>query len=245
MVGNGGQQDHYLGGSGFDWAVYKDSPSGVIVFAELLFENEATALGANPSTLDRFQSIEGVSGSQHDDFLIGANQSRLVLCNVGRDRQRSHQLRSDHGPARSGRFVRSRRDVVHGRDSAGRRRQRHHQGRLGQRDHRRGRLAERPDRRLRAIDADACRSAARVFDSMAEFQARDLQGRSRLSHSSASCAKSATRCSMRTRNPPPALGYDTVSFDGNRADYLDRQPRRGQQRHGRRIPPTTSCASCA
>ena len=73
MVGNGGQQDHYIGASGFDWAVYKDSPNGVIVFAGLQFENEATALGANPSTLDRFQSVEGISGSRYNDFLIGSN----------------------------------------------------------------------------------------------------------------------------------------------------------------------------
>ena len=45
-----------------------------IVVAELLLENEATALGANPSTLDHFQSVEGVSGSQHDDFIFGANR---------------------------------------------------------------------------------------------------------------------------------------------------------------------------
>ena len=83
MVGNGGQQDHYLGGSGFDWAVYKDSPGGVVVFAELLFENEAIALGANPSTLDRFQSVEGISGSQQDDFLIGANRPTSFYATSG------------------------------------------------------------------------------------------------------------------------------------------------------------------
>ena len=73
IVGNGGQQDHYLGASGFDWAVYKDSPVGVIVFVDLVFENEATALGANPSTLDRYQSVEGISGSLHGDILIGSD----------------------------------------------------------------------------------------------------------------------------------------------------------------------------
>jgi Ca2+-binding RTX toxin-like protein len=83
MVGNGGQQDHYLGGSGFDWAVYKDSPNGVVVVADLQFENEATALGANPSTLDRYQSIEGVSGSQHADYLIGSNQLSPTFATSG------------------------------------------------------------------------------------------------------------------------------------------------------------------
>ncbi len=73
MVGNGGQQDHYLGASGFDWAVYKDSPNGMIIFSDLLFEAEATALGANPSTLDRYQSVEGISGSQFGDYLIGSD----------------------------------------------------------------------------------------------------------------------------------------------------------------------------
>ena len=48
MVGNGGQQDRYLGLSGFDWADYKDSPLGVIVTLDLQTFNEATALGANP-----------------------------------------------------------------------------------------------------------------------------------------------------------------------------------------------------
>ena len=76
MVGNGGQQDHYLGASGFDWADYKDSTTGVIVFTDLLFENEATALGANPSTLDRFFGVEGISGSQHSDYLVGSDNSR-------------------------------------------------------------------------------------------------------------------------------------------------------------------------
>ncbi|NOT13936.1 MAG: heme peroxidase [Methylococcaceae bacterium] len=96
MIGNGGQQDHYLGASGFDWADYKDSPVGVIVFADLQFENEATALGANPSTLDRYQSVEGYSGSHHGDILVGGDNltpffatsgfNGSILTNEGIDR---------------------------------------------------------------------------------------------------------------------------------------------------------------
>jgi Ca2+-binding RTX toxin-like protein len=83
MVGNGGQQDHYLGASGYDWADYKDSPSGVVVFIDLLFENEATAIGADPRTLDRYQGVEGVSGSQHADFLIGSNSLTPFFATAG------------------------------------------------------------------------------------------------------------------------------------------------------------------
>ena len=83
MVGNGGQQDHYLGASGFDWADYKDSPEGVVVFADLLFEAEATALGANPSTLDRFFSVEGISGSQHSDYLVGSDHLTAAFATSG------------------------------------------------------------------------------------------------------------------------------------------------------------------
>ncbi len=83
MVGNGGQQDHYLGASGYDWAVYKDSPTGVILFSDLLFENEATALGVNPSTLDRYQSVEGLSGSQFGDYLVGSDNLTSFFATSG------------------------------------------------------------------------------------------------------------------------------------------------------------------
>ena len=83
MVGNGGQQDHYLGASGFDWADYKDSSNGVVVFSDLLFEAEATALGANPSTLDRFFSVEGISGSQHSDYLVGSDHLTAFFATSG------------------------------------------------------------------------------------------------------------------------------------------------------------------
>ena len=83
MVGNGGQQDHYIGASGFDWAVYKDSPTGVVIFAALQAENEATALGANPSTIDRFQSVEGFSVRRYNDFIIGSNNLTASFATSG------------------------------------------------------------------------------------------------------------------------------------------------------------------
>ena len=83
MLGNGGQQDHYAGASGFDWASYKNSTNGVVVFADLQFENEATALGANASTLDRLAGVEGFSGSQHADILIGSDRQTATFATVG------------------------------------------------------------------------------------------------------------------------------------------------------------------
>jgi Ca2+-binding RTX toxin-like protein len=83
MLGNGGQQDHYAGASGFDWASYKDVSNGVIVFADLQFENEATALGANPSTIDRLAGVEGFSGSRFGDILVGSDRQTAAFATVG------------------------------------------------------------------------------------------------------------------------------------------------------------------
>ncbi|WP_439858876.1 peroxidase family protein [Pseudomonas sp. MBLB4136] len=71
MVGNGGPTDRYIGGSGFDWAVFKDSPAGAYVDMRLRAFNEAILPPSVGSVLARFESMEGLSGSAHSDVLIG------------------------------------------------------------------------------------------------------------------------------------------------------------------------------
>ncbi|UTW07475.1 peroxidase family protein [Pseudomonas benzenivorans] len=71
MVGNGGPTDRYLGGSGFDWAVFKDNPAGAYVDMRLRAFNEAILPPSTGSVLARFESMEGLSGSAHSDILLG------------------------------------------------------------------------------------------------------------------------------------------------------------------------------
>ncbi|MBS7691516.1 hypothetical protein I0E98_18100 [Pseudomonas lalucatii] len=71
MVGNGGPTDRYLGGSGFDWAVFKDNPAGAYVDMRLRAFNEAVLPPSTGSVLARFESMEGLSGSAHSDILLG------------------------------------------------------------------------------------------------------------------------------------------------------------------------------
>jgi Ca2+-binding RTX toxin-like protein len=73
MMGNGGTLDHYLGQSGFDWANYQHSAGGVVISVDLITENEAAAVGVNPSIMDRFQSVEGIAGSAFGDIIYGSN----------------------------------------------------------------------------------------------------------------------------------------------------------------------------
>ncbi|WP_439858875.1 peroxidase family protein [Pseudomonas sp. MBLB4136] len=71
MMGNGGPTDRYIGGSGFDWAVFKDDPAGAYVDMRLRAFDEVILPPSNGTVLARFESMEGLSGSAHSDILLG------------------------------------------------------------------------------------------------------------------------------------------------------------------------------
>ena len=54
------QEDRFIGGSGFDWAVFKDDPRGVDLILRA-FDETPVPLSIAPS-LSRFKSAEGLSG---------------------------------------------------------------------------------------------------------------------------------------------------------------------------------------
>ena len=71
MFGNGGQVDRYEGGSGFDWAGFKDDTLGVTADLLLRAFDETPVPFSNATVLARFTSTEGMSGSHHADVLRG------------------------------------------------------------------------------------------------------------------------------------------------------------------------------
>ena len=83
MVGNGGNVDRYIGGSGFDWAVFKDHPAGATVDLRLNAFNEVPVPAAIGSVLDRFVSVEGLSGSAFSDLLQGDDADAAVIAASG------------------------------------------------------------------------------------------------------------------------------------------------------------------
>ncbi|UUZ74669.1 hypothetical protein LP414_20235 [Polaromonas sp. P1(28)-13] len=70
MVGGEGA-DHFDGGSGFDWAIYKNDPLGVT--SDMLVNDliEPPVAPSNAGILDRFAFVEGLSGSAFSDILRG------------------------------------------------------------------------------------------------------------------------------------------------------------------------------
>jgi Ca2+-binding RTX toxin-like protein len=72
MVGSPGR-GKMAGMSGFDWATYKDNVSGVNADLSIpIIFDEAPIPPAN-AALDEFESMEGLSGSRHNDILKGSN----------------------------------------------------------------------------------------------------------------------------------------------------------------------------
>ncbi len=72
MVGSPGR-GKMAGMSGWDWATYKDSTLGVNADLSIpIIFDEAPNIPGN-AALDEFQSMEGLSGSQHNDILKGSN----------------------------------------------------------------------------------------------------------------------------------------------------------------------------
>ena len=61
MVGNGGDADRYLGVSGFDWAVFKDAPTGATADLSLRAFDE-TPLPQNVAIQARFDLGRGPVG---------------------------------------------------------------------------------------------------------------------------------------------------------------------------------------
>ncbi|MFZ6049905.1 peroxidase family protein, partial [Pseudomonas sp. CR3202] len=80
MVGNGGPTDRYIGGSGYDWAVFKDDPAGVNVDMRFRAFNEAPIGAVSAvSVLARFESAEGLSGSGFSDILRGDDSDAAAI----------------------------------------------------------------------------------------------------------------------------------------------------------------------
>ena len=70
MVGKVGFGDRYIGGSGYDWADFKDNERGVYVdISDRFFDTPIVPGGTTP--LIRFDIVEGMSGSKFSDVLNG------------------------------------------------------------------------------------------------------------------------------------------------------------------------------
>src|SRR4029077_10456413 len=83
MVGTTGLTDRMFGGSGFDWATYKDDAIGVTIDFSGRFFDQPQVPGSGASALARFDIMEGLSGSKHDDWLGGDDTVDLVGGEVG------------------------------------------------------------------------------------------------------------------------------------------------------------------
>ncbi len=83
MVGSKGLTDRFFGASGFDWATYKNDDIGVTIDFSGRFFDQPQVPGSGASALTRFDIMEGLSGSSHDDFLAGDDAVDLVGGEVG------------------------------------------------------------------------------------------------------------------------------------------------------------------
>ncbi|UCO99811.1 heme peroxidase [Metapseudomonas lalkuanensis] len=83
MLGNGGEGDRYVGGSGFDWAVFRDDPRGVNIEFDLRAFDETPVTPSTASLLTRFEFMEGLSGSSHSDILKGDDRDAAAISTSG------------------------------------------------------------------------------------------------------------------------------------------------------------------
>jgi Ca2+-binding RTX toxin-like protein len=83
MVGSLGFGDRYIGGSGYDWATFKDLAQGVTIDYSDRFFDVPPVPGSGASALVRFDIMEGLSGSSHGDFLRGDNEDATSLPTAG------------------------------------------------------------------------------------------------------------------------------------------------------------------
>ncbi|MGI9407022.1 MAG: peroxidase family protein, partial [Hyphomicrobiaceae bacterium] len=78
MEGADGVQ-RFEGLNGFDWATYKDVDQGVSADMLLRAFDETPIPPSNVSIMDRFDSVEGLSGGRGDDILRGDNSDRVFI----------------------------------------------------------------------------------------------------------------------------------------------------------------------
>jgi len=83
MVGSLGMGDRYIGGSGYDWATFKDLAQGVTIDYSDRFFDVPPVPGSGASALVRFDIVEGLSGSSHGDFLRGDSEDATSLPTAG------------------------------------------------------------------------------------------------------------------------------------------------------------------
>ncbi|MFZ6048885.1 peroxidase family protein, partial [Pseudomonas sp. CR3202] len=83
MVGSPGMGDRYVGGSGYDWASFKNDTMGVTVDIDGRFFDQPALPGSGASVLTRMDFVEGISGSAFSDILRGDNSSPLTLPTAG------------------------------------------------------------------------------------------------------------------------------------------------------------------
>lgn len=72
MVGGLGT-DRFFGQQGFDWAVYKNDPYGIEADMEIRLFSPPPLPGSPGAILDRYNTVEGLSGSAFADILRGDN----------------------------------------------------------------------------------------------------------------------------------------------------------------------------
>lgn len=78
MIGKVGLTDRYFGGSGFDLADFKDDAMGVTIDIDGRFFDQPPVPGSGAPALARFDIVEGLSGSAHNDFLRGDSNIALI-----------------------------------------------------------------------------------------------------------------------------------------------------------------------
>ncbi|WP_103103007.1 peroxidase family protein [Pseudomonas sp. LFM046] len=79
MVGSPGQGDRYIGGSGYDWATFKNDTRGVTIDISDRFFDQPQMPGSGASVLTRFDFVEGLSGSAFGDVLSGDDSDAVSL----------------------------------------------------------------------------------------------------------------------------------------------------------------------
>ena len=164
MVGGEGE-DHFDGGSGFDWGTYKFDRFGVTVDMLVSDLFEPPVAPSNAGILDRFAFTEGLSGSAFGDFLRGDDADAAQIATAGAQGSVLTNFALIDGLQE---FARRRRDLVRLRQ--------HHPRRRRQRHHRRPRR-RRPDRRRSVAErarqrAGRHRSRNRAADRSGDRQLR-------------------------------------------------------------------------
>ncbi|MCS4095543.1 peroxidase family protein [Rhizobium sp. BK176] len=82
MVGKTGFGDRYIGGSGYDWADFKDNERGVYIdISDRFFDSPQMPGSQTP--LIRFDIVEGISGSHFGDVLHGNDVDAAALPTEG------------------------------------------------------------------------------------------------------------------------------------------------------------------